>query len=195
MSVHDLGESGVRHRTRRAIVDAAISVISDNPTAPLSDIAEAAGVGRSTLHRYFPERTDLLRAVALQVHAASNAAIEAADPTCGPTLSALRRVVESQLDLGPIMQYVYTEPLIQSDRELAAHLDTGDEVIADILARATADRPAYPPGWSRRVFWSLLLTGYSAVRDDGIPRQQVVDAIMNSLTEGTISSRPSGTSG
>lgn len=189
MSVHDIAESGARHRTRRAIVEAAITVMSDNPTAPLSDIAEAAGVGRSTLHRYFPERTDLLRAVALEVHAASNAAIEAADPTCGPTITALRRVVESQLDLGPIMQYVYTEPLIQSDRELAAFLDTGDEVIAEILARATADRPAYPPGWSRRVFWALLLAGYSAVRDDGTPRQQVVDAIMNSLTEGTISSR------
>ena len=63
-----------------------------------------------------------------------------------------------------------------------------DEVITEILARATADRPAYPPGWSRRVFWSLLLSGYSAVRDDGIPRHQVVDAIMNSLTQGTITS-------
>ena len=175
MSVHDIAESGARHRTRRAIVEAAIGVISDNPTAPLSEIAEAAGVGRSTLHRYFPERTDLLRAVALEVHAASNAAIEAADPTCGPIVPALRRV--------------YTEPLIQSDRELAAYLDTGDEVIAEILSRATADRPTYPPGWSRRVFWSLLLAGYSAVRDDGIPRHQVVDAIMNSLTEGTITSR------
>ncbi|MGW0159941.1 TetR/AcrR family transcriptional regulator [Mycobacterium sp. NPDC003323] len=189
MSVHDFAESGVRHRTRRAIVEAAIGVITDNPTAPLSDIAEAAGVGRSTLHRYFPERIDLLRAVALQVHAASNAAIEAADPTSGPTVSALRRVVESQLDLGPIMQYVYTEPLIQSDREFAAFLDTGDEVIAEILSRATPDRPEYPPGWARRVFWALLLTGYSAVRDDGLPRHLVVDAIMNSLTEGTISSR------
>ncbi|MCV7430207.1 TetR/AcrR family transcriptional regulator [Mycolicibacterium bacteremicum] len=188
MSVHDIAESGVRNRTRRAIVAAAIGVMTDNPTAPLGDIAEAAGVGRSTLHRYFPERTDLLRAVALEVHAASNAAIEAADPTNGPIVPALRRVVESQLDLGPIMLYVYTEPLIQADRELAAFLDTGDEVITEILARATADRPAYPPGWSRRVFWSLLLSGYSAVRDDGIPRHQVVDAIMNSLTQGTITS-------
>ncbi|TQK29258.1 TetR/AcrR family transcriptional regulator [Arthrobacter sp. SLBN-53] len=188
MSVHDIGETGARNRTRRAIVEAAIGVMTDNPTAPLSEIADAAGVGRSTLHRYFPERMDLLRAVALQVHAASNAAIEAADPECGPMIPALRRVVESQLDLGPIMQYVYTEPLIQSDRELAAFLDTGDEVISEILSRITAEGPAYPPGWSRRVFWSLLLTGYSAVRDDGIPRQQVVDAIMNSLTQGTITS-------
>lgn len=184
-----MAESGVRGRTRRAIVEAAISAITDNPAAPLSDIAEIAGVGRSTLHRYFPERSDLLRAVALQVHAASNAAIEAADPTSGPVLAALRRVVECQLDLGPIVLFIYTEPSIQADPELAAHLDTGDEAIAEILARATADKPQYPPGWSRRVFWSLLLSGYEAVTRDGTPRHQIVDAIMNSLTEGTISSR------
>jgi TetR/AcrR family transcriptional repressor of lfrA len=39
------------------------------------------------------------------------------------------------------------------------------------------------------VFWALLLTGYDAIRQDGIPRHQVVDAIMSSLTQGTITSR------
>lgn len=173
-------------RTRRAIVEAAITVIADNPAAPLSDIAEAAGVGRSTLHRYFPERMDLLRAVALQVHDASNAAIEAADPTCGPVLAALRRVVECQLDLGPIVLYIYTEPAILADPELAAHLDTGDEVISEILTRAAVEEPDYPPGWARRVFWQLLLAGYESMRLDRVPRHQVVDAIMNSLTKGII---------
>ncbi|MDZ7881676.1 MAG: TetR/AcrR family transcriptional regulator [Mycobacterium sp.] len=186
MSVLDMGEPGARGRTRRAIIEAAISVITDNPAATLTDIAEVAGVGRSTLHRHFPERSDLLRAVALQVHAASNAAIEAADPHCGPVHAALRRVVESQLDLGPIVLFVYTEPTIQADPDLAAHLDTGDEAIAEILARASADKPEYPPGWSRRVFWSLLLSGYEAMKQDRTPRHQIVDAIMNSLTEGTI---------
>ncbi|KAA0112610.1 TetR/AcrR family transcriptional regulator [Mycolicibacterium sp. P9-22] len=186
MSVLDMGETGARGRTRRAIVEAAIAVITDNPAATLTDIAEVAGVGRSTLHRHFPERSDLLRAVALQVHAASNAAIEAADPTCGPVLAALRRVVEGHLDLGPIFVYIYTEPTIQADVDLAAHLDTGDEVIAEILARATADKPEFPPGWARRVFWSLLLSGYEAMKQDRTPRHQVVDAIMSSLTEGTI---------
>lgn len=181
-----MGETGARGRTRRAIIEAAISVITDNPAATLSDIAEVAGVGRSTLHRHFPERSDLLRAVALTVHAASNAAIEAAEPHCGPVLPALRRVVESQLDLGPIFVFIYTEPTIQADPELAAHLDTGDEAIAEILARATADKPEYPPGWARRVFWSLLLTGYDAIKQDRTPRHQIVDAIMSTLTEGTI---------
>ncbi|MED5814262.1 TetR/AcrR family transcriptional regulator [Mycolicibacterium sp. 050232] len=178
--------SGPRERTRKAILDAAMTVLADNPTASLSDIAAAADVGRSTVHRYYPERTDLLRALARHVHELTIAAIDRADPMHGPVEAALRRVVETQLDLGPIVLFVYSEPTILADRELAAHLDTGDEAIIEVLNRASADRPDYPPGWARRVFWALLDAGYEAAKQDGTPRHQIVDAIMTSLTAGTI---------
>lgn len=178
--------SGPRERTRKAILDAAMTVLADKPTASLSDIAAAADVGRSTVHRYYPERTDLLRALARHVHELSNAAIDRADPTHGPADAALRRVVESQLDLGPIVIFVYSEPTILADPELAAYLDTGDEAIVEVLNRASVDRPEYPPGWARRVFWALLDAGYEAAKQDGTPRHQIVDAIMTSLTAGTI---------
>lgn len=178
--------SGPRERTRKAILDAAMTVLADQPTASLSDIAAAADVGRSTVHRYYPERTDLLRALARHVHELSNAAIDRADPTHGPADAALRRVVESQLDLGPIVIFVYSEPTILADPELAAYLDTGDEAIVEVLNRASVDRPEYPPGWARRVFWALLDAGCEAAKQDGTPRHQIVDAIMTSLTAGTI---------
>ena len=94
-------------------------------------------------------------------------------------------MVECQLDLGPIVPFVYTEPTTQADPELAAHLDTGDEVIVEVLDRAATQGTAGPPGWPRRVFWALLDAGYEAGKQ-GTPRVQVVDAIMASLTEGTI---------
>lgn len=178
--------SGPRERTRKAILDAAMTVLADQPTAALADIAGAAGVGRSTVHRYYPERSDLLRALARHVHELSNAAIERADPADGPPDAALRRVVESQLDLGPIVLFVYSEPTILADPELAAYLDTGDEAIVEVLNRASCDRPEYPPGWARRVFWALLQAGYEAAKQDGAPRHQIVNAIMSSLTSGTI---------
>jgi TetR/AcrR family transcriptional repressor of lfrA len=178
-------EGGPRTRTRRAILDAAMVVLAGNPTASLGDIAVAAGVGRSTLHRYFAERTDLLRALALHVHALSNAAIEHAEPDCGPPVDALRRVVDCQLDLGPIVPFVYNDPTITADPAIAAELDKGDEVIVEVLDRAATRGSAGPPGWPRLVFWALLLAGYESAKQ-GTPRVQVVDAIMASLTDGTI---------
>ena len=180
-------EGGPRSRTRRAILDAAMTLLADDPTTSLGDIATAAEVGRSTLHRYFPERSDLLRALALHVHALSNAAIARAEPDCGPPVEALRRVVECQLDLGPIVRFVYDgEPTIMADPELAAELDTGDELIVEVLNRASCQGSAGPPGWPRLVFWALLNAGYEALQLNSAPRVQIVDAIMASLVDGTI---------
>jgi TetR/AcrR family transcriptional repressor of lfrA len=186
MSVSQSHDGGARSRTRKAILDAAMSVLADNPNASLGDIAAAAEVGRSTLHRYFAERADLLAALARHVHQLSNAAIEHAEPDCGPAVEALRRVVECQLDLGPIVPFIFNEPTINADPELAALLDTGDEVIVDVLNRAATRGSAGPPGWPRLVFWALLEAGYHALKRNNTPRVQIVDAIMASLTEGTI---------
>lgn len=162
-----------------------MTVLADDPRASLSEIAAAADVGRSTVHRYFSERSDLLRALTLHVHELSNAAIARAEPECGPAVEALRRVVESQLDLGPIVPIVYNDWTTTSDRELAAILDTGDEAIIEVLDRVATQGSAGPPCWPRLVFWALLNAGFQAVAD-GTPRVQVVDAIMASLTQGTI---------
>jgi TetR/AcrR family transcriptional repressor of lfrA len=186
MSVSQSNDGGPRSRTRKAILDAAMSVLAEHPAASLGDIASAAEVGRSTLHRYFAERSDLLRALARHVHQLSNAAIEHAEPDCGPPVQALRRVVECQLDLGPIVPFIYNEPTITADPELVALLDTGDEVIVDVLNRASTRGSAGPPDWPRLVFWALLEAGYEAVKRNSAPRVQIVDAIMASLTEGTI---------
>jgi TetR/AcrR family transcriptional repressor of lfrA len=186
MSAPQSSDGGPRSRTRKAILDAAMTVLATNPAASLGDIAAAADVGRSTLHRHFAERSDLLDALARHVHDMSNAAIEHAEPDCGPAVEALRRVVECQLDLGPIVPFIYNDPTITADPELSALLDTGDEVIVDVLNRASIRGSAGPPDWPRLVFWALLHAGYEAIKLNSAPRVQIVDAIMASLTDGTI---------
>ena len=49
-------------RTRQRILDAARDQLTRDPRATIADVAAAAGVGRSTLHRHFPTRVDLVRA-------------------------------------------------------------------------------------------------------------------------------------
>ena len=54
-----------------------------------------------------------------------------------------------------------------------------------MLDRVATQGTTGPPCWPRLVFWALLNAGYPAARQ-GTPRVQVVDAIMASLTQGTI---------
>lgn len=51
-------------RVAKAILDAAADVLAEQGTdASMADIAVAAGVGRTTLYRYFPNREVLIRAL------------------------------------------------------------------------------------------------------------------------------------
>ncbi len=59
-------ERGVRSdstRNRDAILAAAARCLTDNPSATLADIAQAAGIGRVTLYGHFPSRSELLTAL------------------------------------------------------------------------------------------------------------------------------------
>jgi AcrR family transcriptional regulator len=50
-------------RNHEAILSAAIAVLADTPTATMHDVAQASGVGRSTLYRHFPDRAALVAAI------------------------------------------------------------------------------------------------------------------------------------
>lgn len=53
-------------RNRAAIIEAALACFVTNPRASMSEIAEAAGVGRVTMYGHFSSRRELIEAVAAE---------------------------------------------------------------------------------------------------------------------------------
>jgi AcrR family transcriptional regulator len=83
-------------RNREAVVEAALALLAEEPGASMQEIADASGLGRSTVYRHFPNRDDLL--AALQGMAVEHARIEAEtvfarDDPLEPTLHALSEVM------------------------------------------------------------------------------------------------------
>jgi TetR/AcrR family transcriptional repressor of lfrA len=178
-------ETGTRARTRAAILEAAVAVLSAEAQASLADVAAAAGVGRTTLHRYFPERADLIHALCHHVVYQSQQAIDRAEPHTGPVEAALRRIVEEHFDLGPILMYIYDEPLLRTDPVIVAEMTTMEESIDEVLARPDANlNPQLSRAWVRRTFWGLLYAGWETAKSGEMTRQQIVEAIMTTLTHG-----------
>ncbi len=54
-------------RNREAVLEAAVRLLGDRPDASMQEVAEASGVGRTTVYRHFPNREDLLKALFMRV--------------------------------------------------------------------------------------------------------------------------------
>lgn len=56
-------ESGVKVRTRRLMLDAAVTLMQSGLTPSVTGVAKSAGVSRATAYRYFPSEAALVHAV------------------------------------------------------------------------------------------------------------------------------------
>jgi AcrR family transcriptional regulator len=96
--------------TRTAVLRAAAAVLAVDSGASLAEIAAAAGVGRTTVHRAFPTRADLLTALAIDAVGDVQAAIEGARLDDGPADEVLARVAEAVLPLSDQLRFLDAGP-------------------------------------------------------------------------------------
>ncbi|GIG96891.1 TetR family transcriptional regulator [Plantactinospora mayteni] len=176
-------ESRARARTRRAILDAAITVLSQHSTASLGDVADAAGVGRTTLHRYFPERADLLTALSTDVLARIDSAAERAQPDRGPAPDALERMCQEFFELGDILMCVFSQPELVNTTAWE-ECSEADKALIRLVERGHAEGtldPALDPIWVQQVLWSTLYAAWQHTREHGVSKHRALDLCLRSL--------------
>ena len=54
-------------RNRRTVLDAAVALLAQRPQATMQEVADASGLGRTTVYRHFPRRQDLIDALFAEV--------------------------------------------------------------------------------------------------------------------------------
>jgi TetR/AcrR family transcriptional repressor of lfrA len=182
--VVDQQDTGSRARTRQAIIDAAIAVLGQNPAATLGEIAAAAEVGRTTLHRYYPERSDLTKALKAEGVARLIRAIERARLDDGTGAEAFRRLCEEYFDLGDLLSLIFSDP------QFLEGADWGECPNADAWFAAMVERghrdgtidPKLPATWLQSVLWSQLYAAWSYLAETGTSRHQVLRLMVHTLT-------------
>ncbi|MFI1258224.1 TetR/AcrR family transcriptional regulator [Streptomyces netropsis] len=163
-------------RTVRAILEAAERVLSSDPTATMEQIAAAAGVARTTVHRRFVTREALVDALAAWATQRFHEAVEAARPRTSPPLVALHQVTVNvlQVKIGWGFAMSRTAP---TDPEVArAHADVLDQ--CDHLFRRAREAGLLPPDadleWARRVYYALI---HEAAEEGRGAEEEAVDAL------------------
>ncbi|MEU0570738.1 helix-turn-helix domain-containing protein [Nonomuraea sp. NPDC005983] len=145
-------------RTVRAILEAAERVLSRNPAASMEQIAEAAGVARTTVHRRFASREALVDAMIGWATRRFAAAVEAAHPESTPPLVALYQVTANVLRVKIDWGFAMSRAL-SSDPEVAAVHSAVEERCRRLFLEAqTAGvvRADVDLEWARRVYYALI---------------------------------------
>lgn len=177
-----LADTPTRTRTRNAILRAAAGVLSQNQAASLGEIADAAGVARSTLHRYFPERSDLIEALRRYADEQIRAAIRRARLDEGSAVDALARLCHEYFDQWDTITWAYMESLNERD-ENCSFDDQYDPHVTALIERGYREGsidPSLPNAWLQQMLWALLYSAWEYIQQ-GASKHESLTLMIESL--------------
>lgn len=176
-------------RTRRALLDAATSVLIKDSSASLSEVAAVAGVGRTTLHRYFATRDRLVRALVEDALDRVARAIADANPAEGPVVEALQRVADTVIPLGPSLRFLHAEPSVYAAADLMRRWYDALEPVAVAVARGQSDgalRTDLPVAWVVDAFAGTILTAWDSVDEGRVARHDAPRLVISTVLTGVV---------
>ena len=173
-------------RAREAILEAAAAVLARNPGTSLSEIALHAGVGRATLHRHFPSRDDLIRALAREAIEQTNAA------TVGVTKRAtareeLRAMLEAVIPLGSRFHFLRRETPAYSDDEVSSGYRQQLRYLDRLVERLKSEgeiAPEVPKAWVVAVIDSLIWVAWSTVEAGRVAPEDAARLAFRTVVDG-----------
>ncbi|MGP4109570.1 TetR/AcrR family transcriptional regulator [Streptomyces sp. 4N509B] len=187
-----MGETAARslradaERSVRAILEAAERVLAEEPGASMEQIAAAAGVARTTIHRRFANRQALVDALATSAARQLAQAVDDGRPDTAPPLVAMHRITANVLQVKGAWAFALGLPADPDSEAAALHEDIARRCVA-VLRRAQADRlidEAADLDWVRRVYYALLGESLHGATDDDADPDALAARIIDTLLHG-----------
>jgi len=190
----------VRSRTSSStLLQTATEVLVADPTASLSDVARAAGIGRTTLHKLYPTRHALLVALARDAldvleRTYADAGLGGPDPATDADTdaeadpdAALRRLVVALVPLGPRVEYLMRERSLDVEPDLTARVEALDEPVRALVRRAQAAgrlRAGVPDEWVVASLNALVYAAWELVALGRLAPVAAPDLVLGTLLDG-----------
>lgn len=174
-------------RVRRQILKAAMGVLVADPGESMQAVADAAGVARATLHRYFTGRQELVQAIALGALSECEDVVAGARLEEGAVSEAISRLVEGLVPIGESLQFLLYEAQLTEDPGFAAADARVLAPVGELIERGKQDgtfRPEVPAAWIRSALEALVYAAWEGVRDGKIARRDAPSLVTATLLSG-----------
>lgn len=186
MSVQSGTVGRFRRAVKRPLLDVVAEVLVAQPGASLAEVAEAAGISRTTLHKNYATRDDLVRAVGLR---ATEIWEQAVDRVAGEpgTEAGLRGLLGAMIESGPQLTFLWRNPVLDEDHELVErYLDVEKRCLAvlDRGRRGGLLAASTPDWWLLQTVFALVYTAAEAVQTGKLAPLDAPDLALRTLLHG-----------
>ncbi len=173
-------------QTGEAIIEAGTRTLLSNRSAGMSEIAEAAGIGRATLYRHFKTREALIKKLALSCYEEFDAAYAPHIHLEGK--AAIQKVLEVAMSMAQRFNFLIRRwSLVEEDEDLQ-RVDAEAQYEMTYLfeqARKSGDIDgSFPDEWLVAFFDSVLDAGCVLVESGDASAEQVANYAIESFFSG-----------
>lgn len=175
-------------RSRRALLDAGLEMLLQNPNATLSEVAVHAGVGRATLYRHFDTREALIKALLMECLEVTEAVVNPIfdlELSSRETIERMLRVVVPLADKYHFLLSLWS--VASNDKEINDIYNQQLSTLYELFEAAKAEgsiKPHLSSDWLVSVLDSLLYSAWWLIGEKQITEQQAVDQILETLFTG-----------
>lgn len=182
-------------RSRASLLDVVAEVLVADPSASLTEVAEAAGIGRTTLHKQYATRDDLIRAVGFRALDLWEQALDGAELAWASghgvaepdPHDALRALAAAMIPIGPQLAFLWRTPAFDHDKEIEERYLAVEARVFALLRRAqeqgvlAADVPDW---WLRSAFHALVYVGAESVAGGDLAPREAPDRVLRTFLHG-----------
>ena len=155
-------------RNREAVLEAAVRLLGERPDASMQEVADASGVGRTTVYRHFPNREDLVKGLFMRVineTLAMSWKLVEQDP---PAAELYRRMGREALDITYRYRFLRAHDDVLEGAMEEAGVGLPNDPMFDYIVRHQEQgdlRSDMPPRWLFAVAHSVITAAVDQAGD------------------------------
>lgn len=175
-------------KSQAALIAAGMELLSKNAEATLSEIAQQAGVGRTTLYRLYETKEQLIKAIAIQCLQSFDAATRHLEREAKSALHGFHLMFKAILPLAKELEFLMKlGDIAEDDPELLAIYEKQQQEMAELIDAAKLEgsiSKKMPTLWIVNLLDGIFYSSWLTMNAGIMSNDELADLMFETLCHG-----------